>query len=265
MGVSAVLSERRGQSIIITFNRADHANSMTLDMANDLFNVMKPIVTDRSARAVMLRGAGGNFMDGIDMKDMGFAAPDITQALERCNQLILPYHSVVRELQTMDKPVVAVAEGKVCGVGLSLMLASDIIIAGRDATFKLETAEYAITPTGACSYFLPRRVGLTKALEMLMFDEPFGAEEALAMGLVNRVVDNGRLEEEALAVLDRLTEGPTRAYAGIKKLTLKGFENDLNAHLGLEHTYFGQSFRSFDFREVIKAKQAGREAKFSGN
>lgn len=262
MAANEILTERRGQSLILTFNRPDHANSLTIDMANQMFTVLKNATTDRSVRAVLLCGAGGNFMDGMDMH---FYGKDISTALDHANQLILPYHSAIRELQTMDKPVLSVVHGHVTGAGFSLMMASDLVISSRSAMFNTGFAEFGLTPDGGCSYFLSRKVGLSRAIEIMMLCEEFNSERAERLRIVNKVVDDDKLETEALAWLDKLTEGPTKAYGAIKKLANKAFEQDLSAQLGLEHTYFGQTSRSFDFREAVRAHVAGREKKFTGS
>lgn len=261
MALNEVLSERRGQALILTFNRPDIANAMTVDMATQMYTILKSVTTDRSVRSVLLCGAGSNFMDGMDM---GFYAGDLNAALERANYLMLPYHSAIRELQAMDKPVLAAVEGMVTGSGMSMMLAADLVIAGRSARFNCKFSDYAMTPDGGCSYFLPRKVGLSRAVQMMMLCEEFDAIEAERLHLVNRVVDDNKLQEEALLWLDRLTDGPTRSFGAIKKLAMKSFEQDMNTQLGLEHTYFGHSTRSFDFREAVKAFASGNKARFSG-
>lgn len=261
MAANEVISERRGQALILTFNRPDHANAMTMDMASQMFTILKNVTTDRSVRAVLLRGAGGNFMDGLDMS---FYTGDLDRALEHANQLVLPYHSAIRELQAMDKPVLAMVEGYVTGNGFSLMLAADLVIASRSARFNTRFAEYGLTPDGGCSYFLPRKVGLSRAIEIMTLCEEFDAAWAERLRLVNKVVEDSDLEEEALIWLDKLTNGPTKAYGAIKKMAARSFEQDLNAHLGLEHSYFGQSSRSFDFREAVKAHKEGRDPRFTG-
>ena len=261
MAQNEVIVERKGQALILTFNRPDHANALTMDMSQQLFTILKSATTDYSVRVVMLRGAGGNYMNGLDMS---FYKADMSGALDKANQLILPYHSAIRELQTMDKPVISVVDGYVTGAGFSFMLASDLVICSRSARFNTRFAEYALTPDGGCSYYLPRKVGLSRAVEIMMLCEEFNAERAERLRIVNKVVEDGALEDEAMAWLDKLVQGPTKALGAIKKLANKAFEQDLNAHLGLEHTYFGQSSRSFDFREAVRADAASRPPKFTG-
>lgn len=261
MASNEVLSERRGQAMIITFNRPDHANAMTIDMASQLHMILKNVTTDASVRAVLLRGAGGNFMNGLDMSHY---SQDLSRALDTANQIILPYHSAIRELQSMDKPVLSCINGYVSGTGFSLMLASDLVIASRSAKFNTRFAEHALTPDGGCSFFLPRKVGMGRAIEIMMLCEEFDAERAERLRLVNKVVDEAALEEQTFVWLEKLVQGPTKALGAIKKLACRAFEQDINAHLGLEHTYFGQSSRSFDFREAVRAHMSNREPKFTG-
>ncbi|MDD5585733.1 MAG: enoyl-CoA hydratase-related protein [Alphaproteobacteria bacterium] len=261
MAANEVLSSRNGAVLVLTFNRPDRANAMTLDVASQMFTVLKNATTDRSVRAVMLCGAGGNFMGGVDMNVF---AGDINVALEHANNIVAPYHSAIRELQAMEKPVLAAVEGRVEGPGLSLMLASDLVISSRGARFNCKFTEYGLTPDGACSYFLPRKIGLNRAVELLMLSREFDTGTGERLGLVNRIVEDDKLQEEAMKLAVQLAEGPTKAYGGIKRLALQSFESNLNAHLGLEHAYFGQTSRSFDFREFLIAKSGGRPPKFTG-
>jgi len=260
--MSELLSERRGQTLILTFNRPNHENSLTLDMAEALFLALKNATTDKSVRAVLLCGSGKNFMNGLDMS---FYKQNMNDALEKANHIILPYHSAIRELQSMDKPVLSAVEGSVTGTGFSLMLASDLVISTKSAKFNTKFAEYGLTPDGGCSFFLPRKVGITRAVEMMMLCEEFNAEQAERFRIVNKVVDDDKLEEEAIKWIDLLAKGPTKAYGAIKKLAMKSFENDINAHLSLEHAYFGQSSRSFDFREAVRSEIKGEKSKFTGS
>ena len=256
-----IKSEARGGALIVSFNRPDHANAFTRDMANQLFNILKHCTTDHSVRAVLLKGMGGNFMGGFDE---GLFAGEFNTALEHANQLIMPYHSAIRELEAMDKPVLAAVDGRVSGPGFSFMLACDLVLAARSVKFNCGFASNAMTPDGGCSFFLPRKIGVAKAAELLMLSESFNSADAERWNLVNAVIDDEKLHETAFTWIDRLAAGPTRAYGGIKKLLLKAFDQDLNAHLGLEHTYWGVSARSFDFRENLRAQASKRPAKFTG-
>jgi len=261
MAHNEVKSELRGAVLIVTFNRPDRGNALTPDVANQLFNILKPATTDRGIRAVVLQGEGGNFMDGLDMK---LFAGDFNTALEHYNQMFQPYHSAIRELYVMDKPVIAACDGTTSGPGFSIMMACDFVLAARGAKFNTKYASYAMTPDGGCSFALARKAGAGKAMELLMLSETFGAAEGEKCNLVNAVTEDGKVHEEATKWAERLANGPTRAYAGIKKLVGKAFEQDINTHLALEHSYWGASSRSFDFREALRAMTANRAVRFTG-
>ncbi|MGE4351757.1 MAG: enoyl-CoA hydratase/isomerase family protein [Bdellovibrionales bacterium] len=261
MAANEILTERRGQALIVTFNRPDHKNAMTLDMASQLFTVLKNTTTDPGVRAILMCGSGEHFIDGLDQS---FYGKDVSSALEAANQFILPFHSAIRELQVMDKPVLAAVQGQVTGVGFGLMLAADLVIASSATVFRTGFVEHALPPIGGASFFLSRKVGMGRAMEILMLDEPFEAERAKRLRLINRIVDDNLIEQEALAWLDKLVAGPTKAYGAIKKLACTAFEKDINGQLGLEHTYFGHCSRSFDFREAVRAHSDKRDPRYTG-
>lgn len=256
-----IKTETRGGALIITFNCPEQGNSLTLSMANQLFQILKPVASDRTIRAVMLCGAGDNFMDGLDLD---IYAKDTSAGAERNNELLLPYHSIIRELYGMDKPILAVVRGRVTGAGLSFMLACDLVLAGRSTKFNAAFSSYAMTPDGGASFFLTRKVGAAKACEILMLSEDFDAAMAEKLHLVNASVDDDKLQDMAFEWIDKLASGPTKAFGGIKKLVDKAYEQDLAAHLALEHTYWGASVRSFDFRSAMKGLFSKQPARYTG-
>ena len=256
-----VLSETRGSALIISFNRPEVGNVLNLDMANHIFEALKPATTNPGIRAVLLRGQGGNFMKGLDLK---IYSAEYNTAIMAANQLIQPYHSTIRSMHLMDKPVLAAVEGHVAGPGMSFMLASDLVLAARSTTFNLAFTSYAMSPDGGASHTLTRKVGAAKAMELLMLSETFTAEDAEKWGLINGIVDDDKLHSEALAWTERLSQGPTKAFTAVKRLVSKAYEQDLITHLGLEHTFWGNSSRSFDFRGAMHANFAPNGTKFSG-
>ena len=257
-----IITEKHGQALAIIFNRPDHGNAFTHTMATQLFQALKLITTDHGIRAVLLCGQGGNFMDGLDLDSLYTGSFDV--ALTTANQLMHPYHSAIREINAMDKPVIAAVEGSVRGPGLSLMLACDMVIAASNTVFNCDFTSYGMSPDGGAAYNLARKVGAGRATELLMLSENFNAEDAERFGLINRIVAEDKLQDEAMAWLDRLANGPTKAYGGVKRTVTKAFEQDHPASLALEHTYWGASSRTFDFRDAIKAHLAKRDVKFTG-
>jgi 2-(1,2-epoxy-1,2-dihydrophenyl)acetyl-CoA isomerase len=256
-----ITTELRGGALIVTFNRPDHGNALTETMANQLFQALKPVATDKAIRAVMLRGAGDHFMNGLDL---GLYAKDLAAGIEKNNEILLPYHSAIRELYAMDKPVLAVVQGRAAGSGFSFALASDLVIAGRGARFNADFTSRAMSPDGGASFFLTRKIGAAKAGEILMLGDDIDADTAERLGFVNRVVGETELQAAALHMIDRLASGPTKAYGAVKRLVSRAYTQDINAQISLEHTYWGANSRSFDFRAAIRAYFAKQPAKYTG-
>jgi 2-(1,2-epoxy-1,2-dihydrophenyl)acetyl-CoA isomerase len=259
---SEVLFEMRGAVLVVTFNRPDKGNALTWNMAKLLSEKLKAVSNDRGLRAVLLRGQGDQFMVGHEI-DAYTGSANAVQ--EQIFQKIQFFYTVIRELQAMDRPVIAAVDGTVSGAGFNLMLASDIVIAARRAVFNTGFTPYAMVPDAGASFFLPRKVGAARALELLLLSEDFSAETAEKWGLVNRVVEDTAAHSEALIWAEKLAEGPTRIFGSTKKLVAKAFEQDLNAQLSLESAFFTAGSKTFDFREAMNAHVGKRAARFTGS
>jgi 2-(1,2-epoxy-1,2-dihydrophenyl)acetyl-CoA isomerase len=256
-----ITTEKRGPALIINLSFPERGNALSYDMALQLANILKPLTTDRGTRAILLRGKGGNFINGIDMN---LYAGDVEKGIVKANEMLQSYHASIRELQTMDKPVLAAVNGRVAGPGMSFMLAADMVLAARSTQFNCDFTSHALSPDGAASFFLTRKVGAAKATELLMLSETFTAEDAEKWGLLNAIVDDDKLQDVSLQWLDRLAEGPTRAFSAVKALVGKAYEQNLTTHLAQEHTHWGASTRTFDFKEAVRAYFAKRPAKYTG-
>lgn len=259
--MAEIVSEMRGGALILTFNRPEKGNAFTPDMATQAALILKNATTDKAVRAVMLRGAGDQFMRGLDMD---IYAGNLEKGVEKANQMMQSYNAAIREMNLMEKPVLAAVRGTVTGPGMSFMLGSDLVIAESGTVFNCGFSQFGLTPDGGASYHLARKVGAAKATEWMMLSEDIGVAQALERGLINEVAEGALFEQRAAEWLDKLANGPTRALGGIKRLVAKALSQDLNLQMGLEHTYWGASTRSFDFREAVKAHLAGRPAKYSG-
>lgn len=257
-----ILFETRGAVFVVTFNRPQNGNALTPFMIKALSEKLKAVSENRALRAILLRGAGGSFMDGHDLK---FFVGETNAVQEQTFQKIQYYYAVIREFQAMDRPVVAAVEGRVSGAGLSLMLASDLVIAAKDAVFNTNFTPHAMVPDGGATYFLPRKVGSARATELFLLSEDFSVESAERWGLVNKTVAKEDLEAQALVWAEKLAEGPTRAFGATKRLINKAFEQDLNAQLSLEAITWNAGTKTFDFREAIKAFSGKRPPKYTGS
>ncbi len=256
-----VVITRRGAAASIELCRPDALNAWNDQLSEDLAAALAEVAGDPEVRAVALTGAGRAFCSGADLKTTGPAAgaePDLSAALtERYNPVIL----AVRE---MPKPVVALVNGPAVGVGCSLALAADLVLAADSAYFLLAFANIGLAPDGGASAFLPARIGFSRASEMAMLGERIPAAQALDWGLVNRVVPAEDLAAEGGALLDRLAAGPTRAYAGTKRQLNAWAHAELRGQLALEAAIQGELGRSADFAEGVTAFTERRPARFDG-
>ncbi|CAD5252196.1 putative enoyl-CoA hydratase [Bosea sp. 62] len=244
---------------VITLNRPRVLNAIDPQMARSLRDAIARVAQDGTARALLLRGEGRAFCAGGDVAR--FLEGDPTAAIEA---IIDPVHEALRALDALKLPTVAVVQGAAAGAGFSLSMACDLCIAADDAVFNLAFARIGISPDSSSTYRLPRLVGTRKALELAMLAEPVHAPEALALGLVNRVVPAAELASEAMALARRLAQGPTAAYARIKHLIGHSLGNDLSAQLDLEREAFLAGARTADFKEGTQAFLAKRPPQFEG-
>ncbi len=256
-----VLFETRGSVLVVTFNRPDQGNALTTSMSKVFSEKLKAIGGDRSLRAILLCGAGNHFVNGHDIS--GFSS-DVNSVQELVFQKVQFFYAVIRELQTMERPVIAAVDGRVSGGGFSLMLASDLVIATKRTVFNTGFTPHAMVPDGGATFFLPRKVGMARASELLLLSEDFSAEQAEKWGLINKVVADDVLQAEAMSWAEKVAAGPTRILAATKRLIGKSYEQELSAQLSQESTTWTAGSRTFDFREAMKAYAAKREPKFTG-
>jgi len=212
---------------------------------------------------VLITGAGRGFSSGADLKEQrsttDAGVPDLGARLEEI------YHPIITGLREMPKPVVAAVNGPAVGIGCSLALAADLIVAAESAYFLLAFVNIGLVPDGGSTAFLPARVGYARAAEMAMLGERVPAEQALDWGLVNRVVADDDLESAAGELLERLANGPTRSYAGAKRLLNRRMYADLEGQLEAEANAQREQGSSKDFVEGVMAFVEKRPPRFTGS
>ena len=253
---------RRGGATRIELNRPDALNAWNKQFGVDLLAAVKRCRDDDSIRAVLITGAGRGFSSGADLK-AGFeplhnGKPDVhTTLTER-------YHPIMTGLREMPKPVVTSVHGPAVGIGCSLALVADLILASESAYFLLAFVNIGLVPDGGSSLFLPARIGFTRAIEMAMLGERVPAAQALEWGLVNRVHPDGELEAAADELIDRLAAGPTNSYAGTKRQINRWVYSGMHDQLALEAEIQQEMAQSEDFLEGVTAFVEKRPARFSG-
>ena len=252
-----VLKERQDGVLVLTLNRPEKLKAITGELLDALYAALKEGEEDREVRALLLTGAGRAFSAGQDLTEFGDRKPDYEAHLRR-------YNRVVEALSGLEKPLVVAVNGVAAGAGMSLALWGDLRLAAVGASFTTAFVRIGLVPDSGLSFLLPRLVGLAKAQELLLLSPRLSAEEALALGLVHRVVPAEKLMEEALSLAKELAQGPTRAYALTKKLLLETYRLSLTEALALEAVLQGQAGQTQDHEEGVRAFREKRPPRFQG-
>ena len=252
-----------GPAARILLNRPDALNAWNEQFGRDLLDAVTTVSNDEGVRALLITGAGRGFSSGADLKEQRGSGdgelPDLSARLKEI------YHPIITGLREMPKPVLAAVNGPAVGIGCSLALAADLIVAAESAYFLLAFVNIGLVPDGGSTAFLPARIGYARAAEMAMLGERVPAEQALEWGLVNRVVPDDQLESEASELLEKLANGPTASYAGSKRLLNRRVYADLAGQLDAEAEAQRGQGQSADFIEGVVAFVEKREPRFTGS
>src|SRR3954468_21692274 len=245
------------------FGRGVQSGVGTADVGRELKSVIENEAADDLVRSVLVTGAGRGFSSGADLK-AGFdphpedGKPDVRKELHRL------YHPVIAGIRRLDKPVVASVNGAAVGIGCSLALACDLILAAESAFFGLAFVNIGLMPDGGSTLFVPAAVGKARAFQMALLGERVSAEQALEWGLVNYIHPDDRLMGEAEALAEHLAKGPTRSYAGSKEALNRMLYPDMDGQLHLEAEIQHVLARSSDFGEGVAAFVSKRPPAFTG-
>lgn len=257
----SLIVERHGAVAHLTLNRPTVLNALDRGLADRLHGAALAVSADPAVRAVVLKGAGRAFMAGGDIAAFHAMGHDAPRAVA---PLIARFHEVLRVLAEMPKPLIAAVHGAVAGAGVSLLLAADLAVAADDTQISLAYTRLGTSADGGATWALPRVVGLRKAMEIALLNQPIGAAEALRLSLVNKVVAAGDFEAETRAFAARLAEGPAFAVAAMKRLLRTSFERDFAGQLAAEAESFAACAGTDDFREGVEAFLSKRPPRFGG-
>jgi 2-(1,2-epoxy-1,2-dihydrophenyl)acetyl-CoA isomerase len=250
-----------GPAARILLNRPEALNAWNEQFGRDLLDAVTTVAGDDVLRALLITGAGRGFSSGADLKEQRSTtdgAPDLSARLKEI------YHPIITGLREMPKPVVAAVNGPAVGIGCSLALAADLIVAAESSYFLLAFVNIGLVPDGGSTAFLPARVGYARAAEMAMLGERVPARRALDWGLVNQVVADDELESVSAELLGRLANGPTRSSAGAKRLLNRRMYADLAGQLDAEAEAQREQGDSKDFVEGVIAFVEKRPPSFTG-
>jgi len=269
--------DREGAVGVITIDRAARFNSLDVATAQDLRRAGLQMARDESVRAVVLRGTGGAFCSGADLKyiasggeqeDLAYLTPpgrDVPAGFgERFKQILEYLHSTISEIRRAPKPFIAAVDGVAAAGGFGLAMSCDLVFASERATFEWAYGKTGLTGAESSTFLLPRLVGLRRAMELMLLNPRLAARDALELGLVTRVFAPDGFDGEVMAVAQKLAEGPTRAFGIAKALINQAAGVDrIDFHLDQELQHLVRSANSDEFKEGLLAFFEKRPADFT--
>ena len=242
----------------ITLNRPARYNAFDNALSFEFIDALKAARKDKSVRTVVLTGAGKAFCSGQDLQDVSGKTRSLGESVDK------RYNPMVRLITQTEKPFICRMNGVAAGAGASIALACDYVIAVDTAKMVWAFANIGLVLDSGSSYFLPRLVGRQKAFEIATLGEKIGAEDALRLGLVNKIVPADQLDEAVNKVAQRYAKAPTKAIGLIKRMLNRSFESSLEDML--EQERFGQETagRTADYKEGVQSFIEKRKPNYQG-
>lgn len=261
MQYTALLFDIRDSIARITLNRPDAANALNVDMAKDLMHAALQCDADPVIRAVIITGTGRMFCAGGDLKSFAAQGEKLAYHLKEVTTYL---HAAMSRFTRMNAPVIAAVNGTAAGAGMSLACACDLVLAAESAKFTMAYTRVGLTPDGSSTYFLPRIVGLKRALELTLTNRLLSAQEAQAWGIVTKVVPDAHLQAEADALAAQLAAGATSALGAAKRLLHSGWSETLETQMEHETQAIAARAHTADGREGVAAFLEKRAPQFTG-
>jgi 2-(1,2-epoxy-1,2-dihydrophenyl)acetyl-CoA isomerase len=245
----------------VRLNDPASLNALSVGMANHLRDALSDLATDPSVRALVLTGTGRGFCAGGDVQSFYDNRDDPAEVMAA---VIDGLHGAVQVLLDLPFPTVAAINGVVAGAGMGVAMATDLAVAVDDAIFTMAYTGIGVSPDGSSTFFLPRLVGTRIAMEMILTNRRVGAEEAVALGLINKSVPSEDFDSEVAAIAQKLARGPTRAYVRSRRLVRSSLGNDPVAQMEAEGQGIMAAGETSDFYEGITAFIEKRRPTFTG-
>jgi 2-(1,2-epoxy-1,2-dihydrophenyl)acetyl-CoA isomerase len=247
---------------LIRLGRAEASGALNLQMARELFEVALELDTDPAVRAMLLTGPGPKaFCGGGDIREFVEAGDRVGAHLK---DITAYFHGALSRFARSQKPLVVAVNGAAAGGGFSLAIAGDLVLASDKARFTYAYSKIGAAPDGGSTYTLTRLIGLRRAMELFYTNRTLGADEALAWGLITRVVPDAELERAALELARELAQGPTFAYGLGKRLLHAGTTETFETQMAMESEAIASAGESQDFAAAVRAFLAKQTPKFEG-
>lgn len=255
-----ILTERKGDVLVVTLNRPDRLNAASIPLAGELTTALYGL---DGARCVLLTGAGRAFCSGADLQARGGQSA-VSGGDASHSALMNHYNPLMSQLLRLPVPVVTAVNGPAAGVGCSMALAGDFVLAGKSAYFLQAFVNIGLVPDGGSTWLLARTIGKARAAQMMMLGERVGAEQAADWGLIYKAVDDAALMDEAVALATRLAAGPTVALAAMRRNLLTALDGTLDEVFRAEAEGQRLAGNSTDAREGAKSFLEKRKPAFTG-
>lgn len=257
MQYDAITFEIADDIAVLTLNRPERKNALNRQMRTEITHAIQE--AESAARVLVLTGAGDAFCSGQDLADAGNLA---TLDLERT--LREEYEPMLAALTACRVPTIAAVNGAAAGAGANLALGADVVIASDAAVFLQAFTRIGLIPDAGGTYWLPRQMGLAKAMGAALFAEPITARQAADWGMIWEAVPDDEFVAHWRARAAHLAKGPTESYRGVKEALRASFGNDLSTQLALEARLQGRMGQTHDFREGVMAFLQKRPAQYEG-
>lgn len=271
MAYRYILLEREGNIATLTLNRPDRLNALGHDINTEIAACLKEVDEDKDIRVLIITGAGRAFCAGGDFKnEHGGGTPASFAANKDLDPIWLSEHvynyvmSISGHLQKLRVPTIAMVNGVAVGAGFSIAQACDMRVGSDKARFMVAWTRRGVVPAFGDTWMLPRIIGVGKAAELIFTGRMVEAQEAMAMGILNKLVTHDRLREETMEMASQIANGPPLALRWSKVSMYQGLNTDFETAVRLLATFQGPLHLTEDFRESTKAFQEKREPTFKG-
>lgn len=243
----------------LKLNRPDVFNSFNQKMAFALQKALDDCEKNDEVRAIVLTGEGKAFCAGQDLAEaVDPEGPELESIVRE------HYNPIIERIRNIEKPIIAAVNGVAAGAGANIALACDITFATESASFIQAFSKIGLIPDSGGTFFLPRIVGMQKALALMMTGDKVSAKEAEAMNMIYKVVEDGKLEEEVTAFAEKIALMPTRGLGLTKKAVNQSLTNNLSEQLAVEEELQTEAGQTYDFREGVNAFLEKRKPVFKG-
>lgn len=259
-----LLVEKKGNVGVITLNRPDKLNAFNDELTFRFQDALKEMEKDKDVRAIVITGAGRGFCSGQDLQSRNISDDNPAERFSLGDSIRRRYNPIVTKIRRMEKPIIAAVNGVAAGAGASLAFACDYRIAGENVSFIQSFTKIGLIPDSGSTFMLPRLIGATKAFELMLSADKLPAKEALELNLINKMVPEGEVMKEAMALAEKLAAGPTKAFGLTKRAVNRALFHDLEELLEYEASLQEIAGRSDDFKEGVKAFVEKRTPAYTG-